>query len=132
MGQFAGERLWVELLWVSLLAAVILESCATNQELGKHLAASPRLTPPFASLIAVPGSIPIGSSVHLSWRTRNATSVLIKGIGQVAPEGFHLLKPSQSTIYTLIAKGPGGTRKATARVTVYGVGPPPFVPSSIR
>jgi peptidoglycan-associated lipoprotein len=64
-----------------------------------------------------------GQSVQLSWSTQNATDVSIDSLGAVTPNGTRRLTPSDSTTYTLTAKGPGGTIQATARVTV--TVPPP-------
>ena len=60
----------------------------------------------------------------LSWRTADATSVSIDGIGDVPSSGVKTVIPTESTSYHLVARGPGGTADATARVTV---NPPPVV-----
>jgi peptidoglycan-associated lipoprotein len=59
----------------------------------------------------------------LSWRTENATDVSLDGMGTVDANGSRSVTPSESTTYRLIAKGPGGTQEATARVTL--AAPPP-------
>src|SRR5207237_2519961 len=73
---------------------------------------------PTASLTANPNTIDKGQSTTLTWETSNATDVSIEGIGGVQPSGSQSVTPSDSTTYTLTAKGPGGTQQATARVTV--------------
>jgi peptidoglycan-associated lipoprotein len=80
---------------------------------------------PTASLTANPESVDKGQSTTLTWQTTNATDVSIEGIGAVQPSGSQQVTPSDSTTYTLSAKGTGGTQQATARVTVNTPPPPP-------
>jgi peptidoglycan-associated lipoprotein len=54
----------------------------------------------------------------LTWRTTDATSVSIDGIGDVPTSGVKSVTPSTSTSYHLVARGDGGSADATARVTV--------------
>jgi peptidoglycan-associated lipoprotein len=65
-----------------------------------------------------------GDQVELTWRTTNATSVLIDGIGDVPTSGVKTVTPSVSTSYHLVARGEGGSAEADASVTV---NPPPAV-----
>ncbi|MFC6644488.1 OmpA family protein [Granulicella cerasi] len=74
--------------------------------------------PPTASITADPLSIDLGQSVVLNWRTTNATSVAIDGIGQVPINGTQTVSPANSTNFHLVAKGDGGTVEANVRVTV--------------
>jgi len=80
---------------------------------------------PTASLSADPTSIEKGQSTTLTWQTQNATTVTIEEIGSVDPSGTRQVSPAESTTYRLIAKGPGGTQEANARVTVTMPPPPP-------
>jgi len=80
---------------------------------------------PTASLSANPETIQKGQSTTLTWQTSNATDVSIDGVGAVQPSGSQQVTPSDSTTYTLTAKGAGGTQTATARVTVTSPPPPP-------
>ncbi len=80
---------------------------------------------PTASLTANPATIDKGQSTTLTWETNNATDVSIEGIGPVKPSGSQQVSPTDSTTYTLTAKGAGGTQTATARVTVNAPPPPP-------
>ena len=73
---------------------------------------------PTATLTAEPLAIDLGQSVVLNWRTTNATSVSIDGIGNVSPNGTQTVSPANSTNFHLTAKGDGGTVEANARVTV--------------
>jgi len=82
---------------------------------------------PTATLTASPDTIDKGQSTTLTWQTTNATTVTIdNGIGAAQPNGSQQATPSDSTTYTLTAKGEGGTQTATARVTVNT--PPPAAP----
>ncbi|MGH9511960.1 MAG: peptidoglycan-associated lipoprotein Pal [Terriglobales bacterium] len=78
----------------------------------------PPAASPTASLTANPETVDKGQSTTLTWQTTNATDVSIGGIGAVEANGSHQVTPTDSTTYTLTAKGPGGTQEATARVTV--------------
>jgi peptidoglycan-associated lipoprotein len=73
---------------------------------------------PTATISADPLSVDLGQSVVLNWRTTNATSVTIDGIGSVAINGTQTVSPASSTNFHLIAKGDGGTTDANVRVTV--------------
>jgi peptidoglycan-associated lipoprotein len=64
--------------------------------------------------------ISAGDQVQLSWRTSDAISVTIDGIGDVPTSGIKTVTPTESTSYHLVARGPGGSAEATARVTVNG------------
>src|SRR5690242_9576298 len=83
---------------------------------------------PTASLSANPDSIQAGQSSTLTWQTQNATDVNIEGVGAVEASGSKQVSPADSTTYRLVAKGPGGTQEATARVTV-NAPPPPAQPT---
>ncbi len=104
-------------LSLALAATVFLGACHK-----KAVPAVPPQTPPpakpAASLSATPDSVQRGQSVQLTWSTQNATDVTIDALGGVASEGTRSVTPSDSTTYTLTAKGPGGTAEASARVTV--------------
>src|SRR5947209_5184659 len=64
---------------------------------------------PTATISADPVAIDLGQSVVLNWRTQNATTVTIDGIGEVSPNGTQTVAPSNSTNFHLSAKGEGGT-----------------------
>jgi len=73
---------------------------------------------PSAMLTATPTVISAGDQVLLSWRTTDATSVSIDGIGDVPTVGVKTVTPTQTTTYHLVARGEGGTADASASVTV--------------
>jgi peptidoglycan-associated lipoprotein len=73
---------------------------------------------PMATITATPAVISAGDQVQLSWRTSDATSVSIDGIGDVPTSGVKTVTPTVSTTYHLVARGDGGSTDATASVTV--------------
>ena len=73
---------------------------------------------PIAQITATPTVVSAGDQVQLSWRTSDATSVSIDGIGDVPTSGVKTVTPAASTSYHLVARGEGGSADATARVTV--------------
>ena len=67
----------------------------------------------------IPETILQGESSTLTWSSTNADSVTIEpGIGAVELNGSVLVSPSESTIYTITAMGPGGTATDSVTVTV--------------
>ncbi len=81
-------------------------------------APAPAPAAPTAALAANPDVIQRGQSTELTWQTGNANEVTIAGLGTLPPSGSRMVSPSESTTYTLAAKGPGGTKDVSARVTV--------------
>jgi len=70
---------------------------------------------------AGPDTIQVDQTSKLFWATQNATDVSIdQGVGTgLGPSGSRPVKPSQTTTYTLTAKGPTGDfQKKTVMVTV--------------
>lgn len=80
--------------------------------------AAPAPPAPTATLAASPDVIQEGQSTVLTWSTENASTVTIEGLGELPASGSKSVSPNSSTTYTLLAKGPGGTQDASARVTV--------------
>jgi len=81
-------------------------------------APTPPSVAPTATITADPLAIDLGQSVVLNWRSQNATTVSIEGIGEVNLNGTQTVSPSNSTNFRLTAKGDGGTIEANVRVTV--------------
>ena len=71
---------------------------------------------------ASPASINAGDCTTLQWgRVSNATEVQIEpDMGGVGTPGAEVVCPSETTIYTLTASGPGGATQASTTVTVIG------------
>jgi peptidoglycan-associated lipoprotein len=122
---------WKRLLLQSaLLATVAVAGChkKTSSLPPADTMAPTQVAAPTASISADPLAIEIGQSVVLNWRTTNATSVTIDGIGPVPVNGTQTVSPSNSTNFHLVAKGDGGVTEASVRVTV-NVAVAPTIPS---
>ena len=103
-----------------LVALTSVAGCKHKQPLPPP-ATAPTAAPtpaPTAELTATPTVISAGDQVQLSWRTTDATSISIDGIGDVPSAGVKTVTPTTSTTYHLVARGEGGSADASARVTV--------------
>ena len=98
--------------------------------LGPTASATTTAAAPTATLTADPLAIDLGQSVVLNWRSTNANTVTIDGIGSVTPNGTQTVSPSNSTTFHLTAKGEGGSVEASVRVTVR-VPEKPEIPSDV-
>ena len=67
---------------------------------------------------ATPTNILPGEASTLIWAVENAESVEITSLGRVSQDGTSTVTPSQTTTYTLTARGQGGVVTATATVSV--------------
>ncbi|MGA7856827.1 MAG: peptidoglycan-associated lipoprotein Pal [Terracidiphilus sp.] len=104
---------------VLLVALVAVAGCKKKQPPPPAETAPTASAPaPTAQITATPTSISAGDQVVLNWRTTDATSVSIDGIGDVPTSGVKTVTPSESTTYHLVARGEGGTADATAHVSV--------------
>jgi peptidoglycan-associated lipoprotein len=115
-----------------LVALVAVSGCAKKKPLPQPATAPTAAAPapaPTAQITATPTLVSAGDQVQLSWRTTDATSVSIDGIGDVPTTGVKTVTPSVSTSFHLVARGEGGTAEATARVTV-NAPPAVVVPTS--
>jgi len=107
-----------------LVALVVVAGCKKKTPPPPPYTAPPVAAPaPTAHITAEPSAISAGDQVTLTWKTTDATSVSIEGIGDVPTSGTKSVTPTASTNYHLVAKGEGGTADDTARVTVST--PPP-------
>jgi peptidoglycan-associated lipoprotein len=114
-------------LTVAALAAILVLGACKKKVAPPPPPPPPPAAAPTASLSANPATIDPGQSTTLTWRTENATDVTLEGVGKVDASGSQQVTPATSTTYRLVARGPGGTQDATARVTVNqaAVTPPP-------
>ncbi len=102
-----------------LVALVAIAGCKKQKPLPPPQSAPPpAAASPTATLTATPTVISAGDQVQLSWRTTDATSVSIDGIGDVPSSGVKTVTPTQTTTYHLVARGEGGSADASASVTV--------------
>ncbi len=115
----------------ALLSLLLAGGCHKKQPTntaGSGVDGAPGLTSdgvaPTATLTADPLTIEQGASVVLNWRTTNATSVTIDGLGTLPVNGTQTVSPANSTNFHLVAKGDGGTVESNVRVTVLVAQPP--------
>jgi peptidoglycan-associated lipoprotein len=109
----------------ALLVALVAIAGCKKKPVPPAASTAPAVTAPnpTAHIGAEPGAISAGDQVTLTWKTTDATSVSIEGIGDVPTSGTKTVTPTTSTTYHLVARGEGGTADDTARVTVNA--PPP-------
>ncbi|MGE5111882.1 MAG: peptidoglycan-associated lipoprotein Pal [Acidobacteriaceae bacterium] len=107
-----------------VFAVLAFNGCAKKVAVAKPAPPPPPPAAPTATLSASPADLQKGQSTQLTWSTENATEITIEGLGTVPASGTRSVSPTESTTYKLLAKGPGGTQEANARVTVT-VPPPP-------
>jgi peptidoglycan-associated lipoprotein len=112
----------VLVFFVLLAALVTAAGCkkAPPPIAANETAPAPALAAPAAQLTATPSAIEPGDQVQLTWRTTDATSISIDGIGDVPSSGVKTVMPTASTTYHLVARGEGGSAEASAHVTVNG------------
>ncbi|MCI5149459.1 MAG: carboxypeptidase regulatory-like domain-containing protein [Candidatus Electrothrix sp. MAN1_4] len=80
---------------------------------------------PIVTISATPETIASGSAAVLTWQTEHADNVSIDNdVGDVAPNGSLSVNPTETTTYTITAKGSGGTTTGTATVKFSDVQPP--------
>ena len=103
---------------VLTMALVALAGCHHNTAPVNTASQAPPTPAPTASLTAEPLAVDLGQSVVLNWRTTDAASVTIDGLGPVAVNGTQTVTPSSSTNFHLTATGEGGKAEANVRVTV--------------
>ena len=109
------------LVSAALLAAFVAVPGCKKKEAPLPAAETAPVAPapaPTAQITATPTVISAGDQVQLAWRTTDATTVSIDGIGDVPTIGVKTVTPAESTSYHLVARGAGGSADATARVTV--------------
>jgi phospholipase C len=100
-------------LLVAILSSITL--CLTGCV---GLAAVPSM-PTVNSFSANPSTVVAGQSTSLAWSSTNADfATLDNGVGQVSPNGGMTVSPTQTTVYTLTVKGPGGSVSSQLTVTV--------------
>jgi peptidoglycan-associated lipoprotein len=118
------SRISILSLLVACAAALLLISgCAKKPVAAKVQAPPPAPPQPTVTLNVYPSDINQGQSAKLTWEAQNATEVTLEPMGSVQTNGSQTVSPTASTTYRIVAKGPGGTADASARLTVST--PPP-------
>ncbi len=105
-------------LLVALFAVAGCGKKPTPPPSADETAPAPAIQTPTAQITASPSVVNAGDQAVLSWRTTDATTVSIDGIGDVPSSGVKTVTPTESTSYHLVARGAGGSVDATTRVTV--------------
>jgi len=103
---------------IAAVSITLLVGCAKKTHVANTVPPPPPPPAPTATLAASPDTVERGQVVRLLWDTGNADEISITGVGPVTARGTTSLVPQSSTTYVLTAKGPGGSKEATARVTV--------------
>ena len=86
--------------------------------------------PTISGFTANPSTITKGQSTTLSWSSTGGTSATIdNGVGAVATTGTKVVSPTQTTTYTLVVTGPGGSTNRNVTVTVSSGGGIPVINS---
>ena len=135
--KFMLRKRGLIVIWAAILMLVLLAGCKKKPPpappppppvVTKEPPPPPAPSAPVINeFSAEPGSIDRGQSSTLKWSVGNATEISIdQGIGAVQANGTRRVFPSDSTIYRLTARGPGGNASATASVNV--AAPPPAAP----
>ena len=114
------RRIRVKLAFLLLLVALVATmGCKKKVSPPSTATAPPASMPaPTASITASPNDVTAGQQIVLTWKTTNATSVKIDGIGDVSSSGAKNVVSWASTTYHLVAHGAAGTADASVRVTV--------------
>jgi peptidoglycan-associated lipoprotein len=87
----------------------------------------PTLAARIVNFTVQPNSIDRGQAATLAWSVANSTDISInQGIGAVQANGTRQVFPTNTTSYTLTARGAGGNDTRTATVTV--TAPTPITP----
>ncbi|MBI4049923.1 MAG: DUF4430 domain-containing protein [Candidatus Doudnabacteria bacterium] len=93
-------------------------SAVVNLSLQVSVPADPE---PTIMLAASRTSIGLGDTVQLSWSAQNASAVVTSTPGNwagAALSGTITVQPPQTTIYSIMVSGPGGTKQATVQINV--------------
>jgi len=118
----SARQQYIATLVVSMVV-IATSACSKKPVAAKTAPPPPPAPAPTATLAASPDALQAGQTAMLTWSTQNASSITINGLGKVAAQGSRGVKPTDSTTYVLTATGPGGTKEASARITVSQ--PPP-------
>lgn len=89
----------------------------------------PSAKPVISAFTAEPRSIERGQASTLRWSVQNATDMTIdQGVGAIQSSGSRQVFPAETTTYTLVANGPGGSQTQAVTVEVRATAPAPPPP----
>ncbi len=104
---------------VLLVALVAIAGCKKKTPPPAAATAPPVAAPaPTAQISAAPTELSAGGQTVLTWRSTDANTASIEGLGDVPTSGVKTVTPTTSTTYHLVARGAGGSADASVRVTV--------------
>ena len=102
-----------------VLLVVLVATAGCKKKTPVTATAPPVVAPaPTAEITAAPAELSAGAQTVLTWRTTNANTAFIEGLGEVSTSGMKTVTPTTSTTYHLVAKNAGGSADASVRVTV--------------
>lgn len=104
-------------------ALLLITGCAKKPVAAKVQAPPPAPPQPTVTLNVYPSDVNQGQSAKLTWEAQNATEVTLEQVGAVDASGSTSVSPTESMTYHIVAKGPGGSSDATARLTVNAPAP---------
>src|SRR5271155_5149791 len=117
--EMTQKRIKTFAVFAVLVIVLSLTGCAKKAaKVTPPPAPAPAPPAPTATLAANPSVVQQGQPSVLTWQTSNASDITIAGLGTLPPSGSRSVMPGASTTYTLLAKGPGGSNEASARVTL--------------
>jgi len=101
--------------------------CPAKQAIVPEPVVQPAPLPaPTSKLSITPSSIIKGQEATMAWTSQNATNCDVQpGVGMVKPQGSMTITPAESTDYTLVCTGTGGSSNSAANISVNS--PPPIV-----
>jgi len=70
-----------------------------------------------------PAAVRKGQSAVLKWNTKNAESITLEGVGDLAASGQKNVQPDKTTTYTIVAKSKDGEARQNVKVSVQTVRP---------
>jgi peptidoglycan-associated lipoprotein len=117
MKRFQAPRGTILTVFISV---VFLSSCHKQVAKAPTVPSpTPKPDAPMVTLQASPDTITRGGSSTLTWSSSNATqATLTPGVGSVGTQGSRRVGPTDFTVYTITATGPGGAATATASIAV--------------
>jgi len=101
-----GARGYWTTALVCLVLSLVLQACVPQEGVRRQPAAA--AAPVIVSFEAQPPGLTEGGTTTLKWRTRNAVSVNISGVGDVPTSGSQVVEPRGRSNYLLTASNRDG------------------------
>lgn len=122
-------RLFLSISALLIIFSILMAAIGCG---GGSISAQQNSAPPAITMAAQPSTVLSGTSATLSWKSSNATSVTISGVGTLPATGSVKVTPTATTTYTATAAGPGGTSATSTVVNVTTSGPKPTISLSAQ